>query len=124
MHIDQASYLSLMTIRKNGSEVLTPVWFATADSTSYYCFSAAEAGKVKRIRNNKLVKIATCDVRGGSLGGWVDCQAQLIDKLDEQALAYSLLIKKYGWQMRLTNFFSAISGKINKRRVIRLDVIQ
>ena len=116
-------YLSLKTFRRNGAEVDTPVWFASRDAATHYLFSAADAGKVKRLRNNPSARIARCDLRGGSLGEWQDCRALLVTDPDEMAQAYQLLIRKYGWQMHLTNFFSRLSGRINHRAVIRLDTV-
>ncbi len=114
-------YLSLRTYRRSGKAVDTPVWFAGESSARLYLFSAADAGKVKRVRNDGKSQIASCDVRGGSLGTFEDCQASIVDDSKEIEQAYELLSKKYGWQMRLTNFFSRLSGRINNRTVIRLD---
>jgi PPOX class probable F420-dependent enzyme len=75
-----AKYLNLETFRKNGSGVCTPVWFAQAPAQSaavsgpdvFYVYSEAEAGKVKRIRNNSKVRVAPCDMRGNLRGAWVE----------------------------------------------------
>jgi hypothetical protein len=60
-------------------------------------------------------------MRGGTLGLWQDCHAYVVSDSAEANLAYALLSRKYGWQMRLTNFFSRLSGRINQRAVIRLE---
>ena len=44
-------YLNLESYRKTGAAVATPVWFAD-DGNELYIYSLADAGKVKRIRNN------------------------------------------------------------------------
>ena len=115
-------YLSLRTFRKNGKPIDTPVWFAPDGPDRFYLFSAADAGKVKRIRNNSSAELASCDMRGGSLGQWHGCVALLVDDSQEIDRAYELLLARYGWQMRLTNFFSGLSGRINNRAVIRLEL--
>src|SRR5262249_25529756 len=78
-------YLSLETFRKNGQGVPTPIWFAADPATSLdslgaklYLYTIGDTGKIKRIRNNPRVRIAPCDARGGSLGQWVDAQAQIV----------------------------------------------
>lgn len=119
--IADTPYISLRTFRRSGDPVDTPVWFATQSPTVHYVFSAADAGKVKRLRHTRRVSVASCDMRGGSVGAWHDCTAVLIDDQAEQQQAYALLTKKYGWQMRLTNFFSRLTGRINNRAVIRID---
>ena len=114
-------YLSLRTYRRSGKAVDTPVWFAGETPERLYLFSASDAGKVKRIRNDGTSQIAPCDMRGGSVGTFEDCQASIVSDDNEITEAYDLLIRKYGWQMRLTNFFSRLSGRISNRTVIRLD---
>jgi uncharacterized protein len=116
-----ARYISLRTFRRSGAAVDTPVWFASVDPHTHYLFSAAGAGKVKRVRNGSTAQMATCDMKGGTLGEWHDCHAYLATDASESDLAYALLNRKYGWQMRLTDFFSRLTGRINQRAVIRLE---
>ena len=115
-----ARYISFRSFRRSGAAVDTPVWFASGDPDTHYVFSAADAGKVKRVRNSSTAQMATCDMKGGTLGHWRDCNAYLVLDSAECNIAYALLTRKYGWQMRLTDFFSRLSGRINQRTVIRL----
>ncbi len=117
----KARYISFRTFRRTGLAVDTPVWFASVDPDSHYLFSAADAGKVKRVKNSSTAQMATCDMRGGSLGRWHDCHAYVVLDNAEANTAYALLTRKYGWQMRLTDFLSRLSGRIGKRTVIRLE---
>ncbi|MEQ8230300.1 MAG: PPOX class F420-dependent oxidoreductase [Gammaproteobacteria bacterium] len=117
--LDQARYLNLATRRRNGDEVLTPVWFAVSGD-GYVCFTASDAGKVKRIRANPRVRIAPCDMRGGLLGPWQDAHASLVNDAAEAAQAYRALRARYGWQMWLLDLFSRLSGRYTRRAVIRL----
>ena len=116
-----ARYISFRTFRRSGIAVDTPVWFASIDPESHYLFSAAGAGKVKRVKNSSAAQMATCDMRGGMLGLWHDCNAYVVLDTTEINMAYALLARKYGWQMRLTDFFSQLSGRISQRIVIRLE---
>ena len=47
--LDRHRYVRVLTYRRDGREVATPVWFA-ASGGKLYVFSAGEAGKVKRLR--------------------------------------------------------------------------
>ncbi len=116
-----AKYISFRTFRRSGTAVDTPVWFASVDPDTHYLFSAANAGKVKRVKNSSTAQMATCDMKGTSLGQWHDCHAYLVSDSAEIASAYALLTRKYGWQMRVTDFFSRLSGRIKQRAVIRLE---
>ena len=49
-------YVNVESYRKSGAGVVTPVWFAE-DAGRFYIYSLADAGKVKRIRNNPRVRM-------------------------------------------------------------------
>ena len=106
---DGQKFLSLQTFRKNGTPVDTPVWFAE-DGERFYVYSLANAGKVKRIRNNPNVKVIPCDIRGNTKGEWVDAKARIVDK-PEAERAHNLLNKKYGLMKRVGGLFSKLMGR-------------
>ena len=115
--LDDARYISLRSYKRDGAAVDTPVWCAPLDGT-VVMFTLRESYKVKRVRRNPHVQIARCDVRGRLLGEWRDgtCVAVEGDPARERN-AYAALTHKYGMQMRIGDFFSALSGR-KKRRVI------
>jgi PPOX class probable F420-dependent enzyme len=84
-----AKYLNLETFRKTGVGVPTPVWFArdvlrnAPTITVFYIYSEADAGKVKRIRNNPKVRVAPCTMRGDVRGTWIDGHARICE--DDEA---------------------------------------
>ena len=119
MSLNRARYVSLATFRKSGAEVATAVWCAE-DAGDFYVFSAADAGKVKRLRNRDRARLAVCDAKGKILGHWHDASAELIADTADVAHALQTLRAKYGWQMLLTDFFSKLSGRFDKRVYIRL----
>lgn len=116
-----ARYVNLATRRRNGREVLTPVWMASA-GTAYYVFSEAHVGKVKRLRANPQVRLARCDIRGKVLSAWTGATARLIDDPTTVAIAYRALRAKYGWQMWLLDGMSKLTGRYDKRVIIELRV--
>lgn len=85
-------YLNLESYRKSGVAVATPVWFAE-DSGTLYIYSLANAGKVKRIRNNPRVRVMPCDIRGKPKGEWVEALARILDTAGAEH-AHRLLDKK------------------------------
>ena len=114
------AYLSLATFRKSGDEVATPVWFVELDGR-FCVFSAGEAGKVKRLRNSSRARIAPCNATGVLKGEWVDANAWLVDDKNEIDRIERALVRKYGWQARMINFFSGISGKRAQRAYIVVE---
>ena len=101
---DGQKYLSLETLRKNGTAVRTPIWFAEAGGV-FYIYSLAETGKIKRIRNNPRVRMAPCDMRGKLRGEWVTARARILDG-EEAAGANAMLDKKYGVMKKIGNIFA------------------
>lgn len=95
-------YLNLETYRKSGTPVATPVWFVE-DRGVLYVYTLANAGKVKRIRNNPRVRIVPCTARGAPKGVWVEGQAGIVEGA-EAVRAHQLLDEKYGWLRKLFNF--------------------
>jgi PPOX class probable F420-dependent enzyme len=104
-------YLSLETFRRSGAGVRTPVWFAAAPGADgairLYVYSAAEAGKVKRIRHNDVVRIAACTVSGTITGDWVDARAGFVtgNELDQ---GMRLINRKYWPWKRLLDILSRL----------------
>jgi hypothetical protein len=115
----QQEYISLETFKRNGAGVKTPVWCAPLDD-EIVIFTEAKAFKVKRLGRNDHVCVAPCDVRGGVRGDWKDGSGRIVSDPDEEARAYGAFVTKYGWKMRLLNFFSTIAGRINGRAVLAI----
>lgn len=117
--LSQEPYVSLATYRRDGSEVRTPVWLAS-EGECWYVFSAGNAGKVKRIHANQRAQIAPCDLSGNVFGYWLEVQARVVTEPAVIERGYAALRRKYGWQMKLLDFFSGLSGKKKKRVLIEL----
>ena len=112
-------YLNLESYRKTGTAVATPVWFAQ-DGDELYIYSLAEAGKVKRIRNNTRVRVMPCDFRGGPKGDWVGATARIINGAEADK-AQRLLDNKYGLMKKIGNIYSRIMKRPRAAIAIRLD---
>lgn len=112
-------HLNLMTFKRDGTGVPTPVWFAESGGT-LYVYSLADAWKVKRVRNNPKVRIAPCDIRGKLKGEWVDGEARIVPNEGEAATAHKLLEKKYGWMKKIGSIWSRLRNR--KHAVIAINV--
>ena len=116
-------YVSLATYRRNGAEVRTPVWIA-AVAERYYVFSAGNAGKVKRIRANGQVRMAACDLRGEVRSAWMEGEARIVSDPVTVETALRALRTKYGIQMRFTDFFARLSGRMRRRAYIEITALR
>lgn len=120
VQLDLESYISFATFRRSGVAVETPVWFAPADGR-FYVFSESKAGKMKRLANDPACRIAACDVRGKVHGEWIPGQARRVDDADTVDKAYRALLAKYGWMMRITDFFSRLTGRYDARAMVEIE---
>jgi PPOX class probable F420-dependent enzyme len=105
--ISRSRYVSLTTYRRNGTGVATPVWHV-AHAGELFIVSEADAGKVKRIRNNSRVVVTVCDIRGKIAPGAPSAEgtARLLDEvatLDaRRLLARKYLLSRLGnWVTRI-----------------------
>ena len=89
----------LVSFRRDGSPVPTPVWFASVGD-ALYARSEADAGKIKRIRHNSRVLAAPCDGRGRPLGPAHDAEARVLAS-DETLTAETVLAARYGITRRV-----------------------
>jgi uncharacterized protein len=108
-------YLSLETFKMSGQGVRTPIWFAadpatgpSSSSATLFIYTIDNTGKVKRIRNNPLVKIAPCDMRGKLSGQWLNATAKIVTG-EEAARGVRLLNKKYFPLKQILGFFALFS---------------
>ena len=119
--LGRAQYVSLATFRRDGRQVRTPVWVAPYEGR-LYVFSERDAGKVKRIRATGRVEVAPCDVRGGLKGDFHAGVGRVVSDSAQIAQGYAALRGKYGWQMRIVDFFSRLAGKIENRALLELEL--
>src|SRR5579872_3511950 len=91
--------LNLETYKNNGQAVKTPVWFVV-DNDIIYVTTPSTTGKVKRLNQNKNVRIAPSDLKGKPKGDWIDATAYFATK-SESEQAMKLRKKKYGLMTKL-----------------------
>lgn len=89
----------VVSYRRNGAPVATPVWFGLTDERLYFR-SAATDGKIKRIRRDPTVLIAPCTFRGEPRGAPVRGAARLL-LAPEEHRAEEALRAHYGLGRRL-----------------------
>ena len=118
--LEREKYISLATFRKSGKEVATPVWFAEAEG-NLFVFTAADSGKVKRLRNSPRSRVAACSARGKVHGSWLDTQTVLLEQGERSAMAYRALRKKYGFSMWITDLMSRLTGRIHRRALLEIS---
>jgi PPOX class probable F420-dependent enzyme len=90
-----AKYCLLVSYRRSGEPVPTPVWFGLDAQGRLYVHTAAGAGKVKRIRANPRVRVAPANPRGKPTGPLAEGTACVLAG-EEEARAEAALRSNYG----------------------------
>jgi PPOX class probable F420-dependent enzyme len=98
-------YCVLVSYRKNGQPMPSPVWFGVAGGKVYF-LTSPDGFKAKRIRNNPEVRVAPCTNRGKPVGPPFIGKARLLP--DEEAAAADRAIQSnYGIGRKI---YTALSG--------------
>ncbi len=108
--IESKKCISLETYRKNNQPVRTPVWFVIKNDL-IYVVTRDQTGKVKRLRNNQQVKIATCNFKGKVSGEWISGTAKILSE-DETKEVVKWRDKKYGFMAKIAKFLSKSKGEL------------
>jgi uncharacterized protein len=85
----------LITYRRDGTPVPTPVWAAPADGLLYVRTERA-SGKVKRLRRDPHLLVAPCTVRGVPLGAPLEARAVVLEPAEREHVAERALARRYG----------------------------
>jgi PPOX class probable F420-dependent enzyme len=93
-------YALVVTFRRSGEGVPTPVWFGLDDEGRFYVRTGSDVAKVRRIRANPRVRVAPCTVRGKPLGPPVEGIARVLPAAEEER-AEAALKSNYGLGRRL-----------------------
>ncbi len=108
-------YINLITYKKDGSPVTTPVWVALFKN-SLVITTGPKAGKVKRIRNNGKATIYTTNQSGSAkLSESLDLQGVVLENEIEKSEASKLIKKKYGLTAKMM-----MRGPDSSRAIIQL----
>ena len=113
---ESVEYVNLVTYKKDGSSVTTPVWIAPYQN-SLVVTTSLNAGKVKRVRNNGKATIYVTNQTGSKkLSESIDLKASLIQDVDLKKQAADLIRKKYGMIAKMI-----MKGPDENRSIIRLE---
>ena len=88
-------YATLVTFRKSGEAMPSPVWFGLDSEGRAYLHTMLDSGKVKRIRNNGKALIVASNTRGKPTGPVLAGTARVVPE-DEWPHAEAALAAAYG----------------------------
>ena len=108
--IESEKYISLETYKKNNQAVKTPVWFVIKNDL-IYVVTRDQTGKIKRLRNNQNVKIATCNIKGKVTSQFTEGIAKILSDAESKEVV-KWRDKKYGIFAKIAKFLSKNKGEL------------
>lgn len=107
-------YLSIMSYRRDGTGVATPVWFVE-DEGRLLVMTTERSGKVKRIRRNPAVGIAACSARGRLRSMPIPARAEVLPPPEVERVE-RLMGRKYRFDLLFIRPIRAIQARRHPER--------
>jgi uncharacterized protein len=95
-----AKYTLLVTHKRSGEPVPTPVWAGLGEDGKLYIRTEHDVAKVKRVRNDPHVKVAPCGSRGQPRGELIEGRARIVSP-DEEERAERAIAEHFGLGRRI-----------------------
>ena len=101
----RGKYALLVTYKRDGTAVPTPVWF-TRDADKVYVWTEVNAYKVKRLRNESRALLAPCTARGIPTGNPIAADGGLLTDRRERERAAAVIRSSSGVGRRVAERLS------------------
>jgi PPOX class probable F420-dependent enzyme len=110
-------YLSVTSFKRDGTGVATPVW-SVSDGKRLFAFTDLHSGKVRRIRRDPRVLVASCRVNGKLRGEPVPARAEVLTATAELERVQKLLIERYKVTYRLVILFYRLGRRLRGKQSV------
>ena len=110
-------YLSVISFRRDGTGVATPLWFVS-DGERLFALTDLHSAKVRRIRHNPRVLVASCRVNGKLRGEPVPARVEVLTATPELDRVQRLLIERYKISYRLVMLFYRLGRRLRGRHSV------
>ena len=110
-------FLSVTSFKRDGTAVATPVWFVS-DGSRLFAFTDLQSAKVRRIRRNPRVLIASCRVNGELRGDPVPAHAEVLTAIQELERVQNLLLARYKVSYRVVMLFYRLGRRLSGKQSV------
>ena len=110
-------YLSVTSFKRDGAGIATPVW-AVTDSERLFAFTDLNSAKIKRIRRNPHVEIASCWVNGKLRREPVSARAEVLTADVDLDRVQKLLLARYKISYRLVMLFYRLGRRLRGQQSV------
>ena len=108
-------YLSLTSFKRDGTGVATPVWFVS-DGRRLFALTDLHSAKVRRIRRNPHVLVASCRADGKLRSEPVPARAEVLTATPELERVQKLLIERYKISYRVVMLIYRLGRRLRGQR--------
>jgi len=91
----RGTYVLLVTYKRDGTPIPSPVWFAR-DGSTLYVWTEVNAFKAKRLRNDPRALLAPCTSRGVPTGDPIAATGRVLSDDAERQHAASVIRSQWG----------------------------
>jgi uncharacterized protein len=104
-------YLSVTSFKRDGTAVATPVWFVS-DGSRLFAFTDLHSAKVRRIRRDPHVLVASCRADGKLRADPIPASAAVLTAPEELERIQKLLLTRYKISYRVVMFFYRLGRRV------------
>ena len=110
-------YLSVTSFKRDGTGIATPVWFVS-DGRRLFALTDLHSAKVRRIRHNPRVLIASCRVNGKLRSEPVPAEVEVLTATPELERVQKLLIERYKISYRLVMLIYRLGRRLRGQQSV------
>ena len=110
-------YLSVTSFKRDGTGVATPVWFVS-DGRRLFAFTDLHSAKVRRMRRNPRVLVASCRVDGKLRSEPVPARAEVLTAAPELERVQKLLLERYKISYRVVMLFYRLGRRLRGQQSV------
>ena len=110
-------YLSVTSFKRDGTGVATPVW-SVSDGKRLFAFTDLHSAKVRRIRRNPRILVASCRVNGKLRGEPVPARAEVLTATAELERVRKLLVERYRISYRVVMLFYRLGRRLRGKQSV------
>ena len=110
-------YLSVTSFKRDGTGVATPVW-SVSDGRRLFAFTDLHSAKVRRIRRNPRILIASCRVNGKLRGEPVPARAEVLTATADLERVHKLLVERYKVSYRVVMLFYRLGRRLRGKHSV------
>lgn len=117
--LDGHTHALLVTYKRDGTGVPTPVWFAHADDR-VYVWTEINAYKAKRLRRDPRALLAPCGPTGAPLGPAVAARGRVLEDPEDRRRAAAAVRDQWGFGRKL---FERVSRTVTDVHYLEFEAV-